>query len=78
MSVTKIYLAKERNLYVAFIDLEKAFDRVPREVPWWAMRQLLLPEWLIGTVRAMYVGAKSKVHVNNSFKSRLGFTKGLC
>ena len=32
------YLAKKKNLYFAFVDLEKAFDRVPCIVLWWAMR----------------------------------------
>src|SRR6266446_4178714 len=32
------YLAKKRELWIAFIDLEKAFDRVPRDVLWWALR----------------------------------------
>ena len=34
------YLAKNRNLYLAFIDLEKAFYRVPHAVLWWAMRKV--------------------------------------
>ena len=29
-------LAKDRLLYFAFLDQEKAFDRVPREVVGWA------------------------------------------
>src|SRR5207244_8884791 len=29
------YLAKTKDLWMAFIDLEKAFDRVRREVLWW-------------------------------------------
>ena len=33
------HLAKNHNIYFAFIDLEKAFDRVPREGLWWALRR---------------------------------------
>ena len=31
---------KGKKLYFGFVDLEKAFDRVPREVIKWAMRKL--------------------------------------
>ena len=38
------YLAKHKDLWMAFVDLEKAFDRVPREVVWWALRSLGVDE----------------------------------
>ena len=46
--------AKKKKLYYAFVDLEKAFDRVPREVVRWALRKLGVDEWLIRTVMALY------------------------
>ncbi|XP_048585335.1 uncharacterized protein LOC125568053 [Nematostella vectensis] len=34
------HLAKGKSLFFAFVDLEKAFDRVPRDILWRAMRRL--------------------------------------
>ena len=45
------------------MDLEKAFDRVPREVIRWAMRKLGVEEWLIAAVVSMYTGAKTVVRI---------------
>ena len=38
------YLAANKRLYMAFVDLEKAFDCVPRKVIWWALRKLSVDE----------------------------------
>ena len=40
------FRVKGKKLYIGFVDLEKAFDRVPREVISWAMRKLGVEEWL--------------------------------
>ncbi len=48
-------------LYHIFVDLEKAFDRVPREVIAWALRKQLVPERLIRLVMALYENSTSKV-----------------
>ena len=53
----KRYGCKGKKLYFAFVDLEKAFDRVPREVIRWALRKAGVDEWLVNAVMAMYEGA---------------------
>ena len=36
----RVYLAANKRLYMAFVDLQKAFDGVPRKVIRWALRKL--------------------------------------
>ena len=52
------FRVKGKKLYFGFVDLEKAFDRVPREVIIWAMRRLGVEGWLVSAVMSMYTGAK--------------------
>jgi len=49
---------KGKKIYFGFVDLEKAFDRVPREVIRWAMRKLGVEEWLVSAVMFMYTVQK--------------------
>ena len=55
------YRGKHRELWWAFVDLEKAFDRVPRKVVEWAMRNLGVEEWLVRAVMAMYRHARTRI-----------------
>jgi len=43
----KKFRGKGKKLYFGFVDLEKAFNRVPREVIRWAMRKWGVGEWLV-------------------------------
>ena len=61
------YLAANKRLYMAFVDLEKAFDRVPRKVIWWALRKLGVDEWIVGLVQGMYSNARSRVRVGEGY-----------
>ena len=39
---------------MAFLDLEKAYDRVPREVVYWCLRRKRVPEQMVRMVQATY------------------------
>ena len=54
ISNTCISNTTQHCLWMAFVDLEKAFDRVPREVVWWALRELWVAEWIVCVIKAMY------------------------
>ena len=61
------------------MDLEKTFDRVPREVVKWALRKLGVDEWLIRTVMVLYTEACTVVRpdagLSESFEMKV-CTKG--
>ena len=71
------HMAANKTLYMAFIDLEKAFDRVPRNVIWWAMRKLGIEEWLVRVVQSMYENVSSRVRVGESYSDAFGVKVGV-
>ena len=74
------YLARNIELWMAFVDLEKAFDRVPREVVWWALKYLGVDEWIVSVIKAMYEDASTKVRMNGrehrAFNVKVGVHQG--
>jgi len=63
------------------VDLEKTFDRVPREVMSWAMRKLEVEEWLVSAVMSIYTGAKTVVRTvygnSKDFEVKVGTHQGV-
>ena len=74
------YLAVNKRLYMAFVDLEKAFDRVPQRVIWWALRKLGVEEWIVRLVQGMYANAQSRVRagkgLSKEFEVKVGVHQG--
>ena len=78
--VQEKHQAKKKKLYYAFVDLEKAFDRVPREMVRWALRKLGVDEWLIRTVMTLYTEACTVVRtdagLSEGFQMKVGLHSG--
>ena len=75
MQLQEKYLAPNKRLYIAFVDLEKAFDHVPRKVIWWALRKLGVMEKIVQLVQGMYANAQSCVYVGEGYSEELVFNK---
>ena len=64
----------------AILLLEKAFDRIPWRVIWWALRKLGEEEWIVRLVQGMYANARSHVCVgegyNEEFDVKVGVHQG--
>ena len=58
---------KQKELHMVFIDLEKAYDRVPRQEVWRCMREKGVQKY-VTIVQDMYEGARTRV------KSSVGLT----
>ena len=78
--VQEKFLEGNRKLYWCFVDLEKAFDRVPREVVYWSLRKRGVPERLIRMVKSLYEGARTVVRTKygktDSFEVKVGVHQG--
>ena len=74
------YQKKEKKLYMCFVDLEKAFDRVPRKVMKWTMRKKGLSEVMVRSVMRLYDGTKTRVRVESvyseEFEVKVGVHQG--
>jgi len=74
------HLEKKKELWMAFVDLEKAFDRVPWEVLWWSLRKKGVAEQLIEVIVSLYKGVKTAVKtkdgIGEEFEVKVGVHQG--
>ena len=74
------YLAKGKNVYFAFMDLEKAYDRVDRDAMWNVLSMYGIGGKLLGAVKSLYVGSEACVRVGEEvsewFPVRVGLRQG--
>ena len=74
------YREGQRELHCVFVDLEKAYDRVPREELWYCMRKSGVAEKYVRVVQDMYESCKTVVRcavgVTEDFKVEVGLHQG--
>ena len=71
---------RQKELHLVFIDLEKAYDRVPRQEVWRCLREKGVPEIYVRLIKDMYESAstqvRSSVGVTNCFEVQVGLHQG--
>ena len=73
------FCGREKKLYrcMYFVDLEKAFDGVPKKVMEWALRKKGLAEVLVQAVMSLYEGSRTKVRVGSRTSEEFGVRVGV-
>ena len=71
------YSQKKKKLYHVVVDLEKAFDRVPRKVIEWALRRKGIPERMVAAIMALYVDSRTRVKTLAGISKELDILVGL-
>ena len=74
------YRECQKELHCVFVDLEKAYDRVPREELWYCMRKSGIMELYVRLVQDMYKGSETVVRcaaeTTESFKVKVALHQG--
>ncbi|KAK3516441.1 hypothetical protein QTP70_013289 [Hemibagrus guttatus] len=78
--VEEKYKDGQRELHCVFVDLEKAYDRVPREELWYCMRKSGVAEKYVRVVQDMYERSRTVVRCavgqTEEFKVEVGLHQG--
>ena len=74
------YREGQRELHCVFVDLEKAYDRVPPKELWYCMRKSKMAKKYVQLVQNMYEGSETvvrcAVRTTESFKVKVGLHQG--
>ena len=66
-SIIETRLKTKKDTFACFIDMRKAFDRINRNLLWYKLKTLGLPDHFFFTIQSLYNQVQGKVRVNNNF-----------
>ena len=76
----KRYREQKKDLHMVFIDLEKAYDKIPRNVMWWALEKHKVPARYITLIKDMYDNVVTSVRTSDvdtdDFPIKIGLHQG--
>jgi hypothetical protein len=71
---------QKKDLHMVFIDLEKAYDKVPRSIMWWALQKHKISTKYIILIKDMYDNVVTSVQTSdrdtNDFPINIGMHQG--
>ena len=71
---------REKDIHMIFIDLEKVYDKIPRNVMWWALDKHKVPTKYVGLIKNMYNNIVTSVQTSDGdmddFPIRIGLHQG--
>ncbi|XP_046848167.1 uncharacterized protein LOC124441744 [Xenia sp. Carnegie-2017] len=71
------YREFNKELHMVFVDLEKAYDTIPRELIWYCLRKRQVPEAYIETIKDMYKRSTTSVATNVGETEKIQVEVGL-
>jgi hypothetical protein len=57
---------QKKDLHMVFIDLEKAYDRISRNVMWWTLDKHKVPTKYVTLIKDIYNSVVTSVRTNDS------------
>jgi PIN domain nuclease of toxin-antitoxin system len=76
----KRYKEQKKELHMVFIDLQKAYDKVTRNVMWWALQKHKVSTKYISLIMDVYNNVVTSVRTSdrdtNDFPINIGLHKG--
>jgi hypothetical protein len=69
--VCEKYLEKQNEVFVAFMDLEKVYDRVDRMAMWEVLRMYVVGDKILSVIKSMYEKSMVCVKIGQSWGGSL-------